>query len=277
MSDRLAAVARFAPVLLVLAIAAAVVLGSDERWTAAGAGGASTDRVTATLDALPDDAVVLVGFDPDVGTYPEIRPTVRTLLADLLARRSTLALVSLTPEGRALASAELARIDALEANPRQLVDLGWVPGAEAAIVALANELAPGGSDPITTVLPAGEEVAPDALVVVGGNDLGPRAWVEQFAPRVTELPIVAVAPSVLLPDLQPYLESGQLSALLGTPHDGAAYRDAAEVGRLERLLEAGDEPSVLPILVGLAVALFVLGHGLVAAGRLAGGRGREAA
>ena len=38
--------------------------------------------------------------------------------------------------------------------------------------------------------------------------------------------LVAVAPTVLLPELTPYLESGQLRALLATPRDGAAYRES---------------------------------------------------
>ena len=51
-------------------------------------------------DDLPAGPLVLVGFDPDLGTYAEVRPTVRTALADLLDRDARLAFISLTPEGR---------------------------------------------------------------------------------------------------------------------------------------------------------------------------------
>jgi hypothetical protein len=70
----------------------------------------AADGMVEIVDDLPPDSLVLVGFDPDLGTYAEIRPTVRTLLAALLEHDARLAFVSLTPEGRALAIAEAARM-----------------------------------------------------------------------------------------------------------------------------------------------------------------------
>ncbi len=35
------------------------------------------ERMTAALDALGEEPRVLVGFDADIGTYAETRPTVR--------------------------------------------------------------------------------------------------------------------------------------------------------------------------------------------------------
>lgn len=277
MSDRRATLARFAPLLVLLALAAAVVLGADAGPSLGTPNSAPAADMADALDALPDDGVVVLGFDPDIGTYAEIRPTVRVLLADLLARGVTLAFVSVTPDGRALALAELARIDALEANPRQIVDLGFVPGAEAALVALASELTSGGSDPVATQL-TDEALEPDLAVVVGGIDVGPRAWVEQFAPR-TEVPLVAVAPAVLIPEVEPYRESGQLAALLATVGDGAAYRSSAELGPLDRVVEVREEPVAPAVAVGVLVALGALGQALfVAGGRsIRSGRGHEPA
>jgi hypothetical protein len=256
MSERNALAARLAPLLLVVALAAALLAGLDDRLMLESADDGAARAVTAALDAMPDDALVLVGFDPDVGTYAEIRPTVRTVLADLLNRGATLALVSLTADGRALAIAELARMDRSEANPRQLIDLGFLPGAEAALVALARGIDGGSQDPIRADLAS----SPDLAVVIGGIDLGPRSWVEQVQPRIDGMPIVAVAPTVLLPELEPYRASGQLAALIGTPRDGAAYRAHAELGRLERMVDPSAGPSPAAILLGLLVAIAVLGQ-----------------
>ncbi len=256
MSERSALATRLAPLLLVVALAAALLAGLDDRLRLESADDATARAVTAAFDAMPDDALVLVGFDPDVGTYAEIRPTVRAVLADLLNRGATLAVVSLTPDGRALAIAELARMDRAEANPRQLMDLGFLPGAEAALVALARGIDGGSQDPIRADLPS----APDLAVVIGGIDLGPRSWVEQVQPRIDGMPIVAVAPTVLLPELEPYRASGQLAALIGTPRDGATYRAQAEVGRLERMVDPSGGPSPAAILLGLLVAIGVLGQ-----------------
>lgn len=263
MSDRRALLVRLAPVVLVVALAAALFAGLDDNLALESADAAPARELTAALDGLPDEPLVLVGFDPDIGTYAEVRPTVRALLADLLNRGATLAVVSLTPEGRALALAELARMDRSEANPRQLIDLGFVPGAEAALVAIARDLDGASDDPIRTDLPS----SPDLAVVVGGIDMGPRSWVEQVSPRSEGMPLVAVAPAVLLPELEPYRASGQLAALIGTPRDGATYRAGADLGRLERMVDPSAGPSPAAILLGLLVAIGLLGQAL--GGRLA--------
>jgi hypothetical protein len=261
MRDRLF---RLAPLGLVVLLAVAWLLPIDDRLRLESADADGAARWSAQLDGLPAEADVLVGFDPDFGTYAEVRPTVRVLLADLLNRGARLAFVSLTPEGRALGRAELERMTRTGANPTRLADLGFVPGAEAALVSLTRGLpAPGELNAFGRRLVDGGMAEVDLILVVGGNDLGPRSWIEQVAPRVGDVPIVAVAPVVLLPELQPYLASGQLDALAGTPRDGAAYRATSELGRLERLAVAV-EPSVAAMLAGVLVAVLVLGQALVA-------------
>jgi hypothetical protein len=282
MSDRRALVARLAPVALILLLAAAWLLPETGAVRLASAESTAAEGWTDALDALPETATLLVGFDPDIGTYPEVRATVRVALADLLNRNGRLAFVSLTPEGRALLVSELARLRRGEANAARLLDLGYLPGAEAALVSIARRPpVPSEADGELARRMAAEGInAIDAILVVGGNDLGPRSWVEQVRPRVDDLPILAIAPTVLLPELQPYLGSGQLAALLGTPRDGAAYRAAAELGPLERLREAR-ETSAAAVLIGLMLAVLVVGQAwgrrLLAQLRDAGRDGRESA
>ena len=263
MIERAGRLSWLAPAGLLVLLALALVPTADVVRLAGSP--AAADEMTAVLDELPPDALVLVGFDPDLGTYAEVRPTVQVLLEDLLARDARLAIVSLTAEGRALAIAERARLLEDGVDEARLLDAGFVPGAEAALVRLAGAVGDGGDG-----LPA-EEL--DMGLVVGGNDIGPRSWVEQFAPRVEGIALVAVAPSVLLPELGPYLESGQLRALLATPRDGAAYREAEGVG--EGAL-AG--PAPLAVLVGMLAAIAVLGAAVVSrlGETLRSSRGREA-
>jgi hypothetical protein len=91
---------------------------------------------------------------------------------------------------------------------------------------------------------------------VGGADIGPRAWVEQVAPRIPELPIVAVVPTFLHPEVAPYLRTGQLAALLGTLRDDAAYLSA--VAAPAGVRDATSAPGALPMLLGLVVALALI-------------------
>ena len=260
MSDRRRLLARLAPVLLVLLLAGGWLLPATDGIDLASADSEPVETWQAVLDGLPADAIVLVGFDPDIGTYPDIRPTVRAAVADLLNRDARLAFVSLTAEGRALLLGELRRLERATANPARLLDLGYLPGAEAALVSLAGgPSVPAGADgALARSLAADGFGALDAALVVGGNDIGPRSWVEQVLPRVAALPLLGIAPTTLLPELQPYLEGGQLDGLLATPRDGAAYRAVAELGPLERLREV--DPAVAPVLLGLLVAIVVIGQ-----------------
>lgn len=236
MTDRRLWLGRLAPVALLALLAGAWLLPGPEWLRLTSTDGRPAALMEASLGALPSAPRVLVGFDPDLGTYAEIRPTVRALLADLTERDADLALVSLTVEGRALAVAEAARM-----GDEGLRDLGFIPGAEAGLVDLADGL--------------GDEY--DAILVVGGNDLGPRSWMEQVRPRAAALPILAVTPAVLLPEVQPYVASGQLDAALTTPRDGAAWR-ATRSGASN----AGDEPRALAVLAGMLAAAGVLALGV---------------
>ena len=263
MIERARGLSRAAPILLIVALAITWLI-PDAGWLrAATTESEGAERMTSELDALVDEPLVLIGFDADVGTYAEIRPTVRALLADLLARDGRLAFVSLTAEGRALASAEIARLGRGEANPTRLLDLGFIPGAEAGLVDLTRDIrVDGGDDGVFAREVEGAGIAAvDAILVVGGNDLGPRSWVEQVIPRIDDVPLLTVTPTVLLPEVQPYLAGGQLAAGLITPRDGAAYRQVLELGNLERLIEP-TEPRQLPILVGMLIAVAVLGQAL---------------
>ena len=49
--------------------------------------------------------------------------------------------------------------------------------------------------------------------------------------------------------------------MLGTPRDGAAYRERLALGNLERLAEP-TEPRSLPVLIGMLIAVAVLGQAL---------------
>ena len=266
MRDRRALLGRFAPALLLVALGVAWLVPVGSWLDLAPSEADSTASWDATLDELPAAPIVLVAFDADVGTYAEIRPTVRAALADLLAREARLAFVSLTPEGRALSLAELDRLERGGSNPQRRLDLGWVPGAEAGIVELTRQLPvpAGATGAMARRLSEEGAAAVDALFVVGGNDIGPRSWIEQFVPRVGPRPLLAIAPSVLLPELIPYLDSGQIQASIATPRDGAAYRESVRLGNLDRFTDPA-VPRPLPLAVGLLVAFAVLGLALAGA------------
>jgi hypothetical protein len=213
---------------------------------------------------------VLVAFDADFGTYPEIRYATRSVLDDLVQGGASLAIVSYSPEGRALASAELERLRRGGLGDDRLLDLGYRSGVEAALVQGVTSVVPAASSGSVAARIRGDGGgidAFDAALIVGGSDLGPRIWIEQVATRTPDLPLLAIAPTFLRPELQPYLASGQLAGLLGTLRDGVAYGADGSATAPER------PPSALAMLLGMLVAIGVLLE--VTAGRLPGWLGEQ--
>lgn len=274
-------------VALVVLLAAGVVIGpggDDEALQLANPDLARVGEARAALEQLSEEALVLVAMDADLGTYPEIRPTVRAALDVLLRRGASLAFVSITGEGRAISAAEIDRLLAAGAQPDALLDLGFVAGAEAGLVRLVGAALPAGAtgqvaDAISER--GGGLGAFDLGLLVGGVDVGPRSWVEQVGTRLPQLPMVAIAPTFAQPELAPYLRTGQLVGMLATVRDGAAYTRA--VGSGGPVVLPGERapdrvPSSLAMLLGMVAALLVLGRQLAGSlPNLAGGSAREAA
>ena len=261
--EKIARLRRVAPsgvLLLALAGAFLVPTADDDQLLRL----ASPDRpriegLRAAIGGLPVDGVVLVAFDADLGTYAEIRATTRAALADLHAHGLRLAFVSFTPEGRAISAAELDRLRRAGLQPAP-ADLGFISGSEAGLVRAISSVVPAsvsGAIADEVRQRGGGVSAFDLVLIISGSDLSARSWVEQIGARLPDLPLAAIAPTFLEPELAPYLRSGQLTALLATLREGVTYAQAVQ-------REPGDErgpiPTALPILVGMLAAVAVLGE-----------------
>jgi hypothetical protein len=251
------------PIVLLVGVAAALLVGRVVDTGAISLANPDLARVSewrAAFSRLPERPLVLVGMDPDLGTYPEIRAVTRSVLDELAADGARLVFVSFTPEGRAVAAAEMERL-----SDGLVLDAGFVAGAEAGLVLAVTNLP--GTDASGSVADAVREAgggmaAFDAILVVGGMDFGARSWVEQVRTRLPDATILAVAPTFSHPELAPYLRTGQLDGLLATVRDGAAY--AALVGRgLPPADDPDRPPDALAMLGGMLLALVFLGRALL--------------
>jgi hypothetical protein len=263
---------RAAPALvLLLALAVASLLsGSIGGLRLASPDRSRVDQLRSAILNLPDGALVLVAFDADLGTYAEIRVTTRSAIDDLRAHGARLAVVSFTPEGRAIAAAELDRM--ARAGQVAPADLGFVAGSEAGLVRAIETIVPDGSqgETVDAIRGNGGGIgAFDMLLIISGSDISARSWVEQVGSRLPALPLISIAPTFLDPELEPYLRSGQLEALLSTLRDGVAYAQVVSAGSASA---PGPIAGPLPMLVGLLAALGVLAE---AAFRRLGRRARR--
>lgn len=259
---------RVAPAIvpMLLAVAWLVPNGADDpTLRLANPDRSHLDQLRAVIGGLPPDGLVLVACDADLGTYPEIRAATRAVLADLGGHGARTAMVSFTPEGRAIAAAELDRISRAGGTPP--TDLGFVAGSEAGMVRSIASIVPDRATGPTAdaIRQAGGGIgAFDLVVIISGGDLSARSWVEQVGARLPHLKLAAVAPTFLDPELEPYLGSGQLVALLGTLREGVAYAQEidgdATPGR-------GSTPGPIPMLVGMLLALAAIAEAALRRGR----------
>jgi hypothetical protein len=265
MIERIGRLHRALPLAFVAIVAAGTLVGMRLEAGSAAALAPAATALHATLAELGRGRV-LVGFDADIGTYAEIRPAVRAALAQLVRGGATLSLVSYTPEGRALALAELDRLRRGGVEAGRLLDLGFHAGAEAGLVAAVASIVPDDADGALAdaLRGAGPGIgAFDAVLVVGGNELGPRSWVEQVATRIPELAIFGIVPTSLMPQAVPYRASGQLAGLVAGAREVAAYVDAVRddpaTGAVQGAAQVTDAPpSSLPVLIGLLLTLVLL-------------------
>lgn len=213
-------------------------------------------QMRSVIGSLPSGALVLVACDADLGTYPEIRSATRALLSDLDSHGAQVAIVSFTPDGRAIAAAELDRIS--RAGGTRPTDLGFVSGSEAGLVrGIAGIVPEAATGPTVDAIRQrdGGIGAFDLVLIVSGSDISARSWVEQVGSRVPTLRMVAIAPTFLDPELEPYLRAGQLAGLLSTVRDDAAYSESV---RATSEADLGPIPTPLAMLLGMLAALGVL-------------------
>lgn len=266
---------RSAPALLLLLVLAVASLlsGSTAGLRLASPDRSHVDQLRSAIAGLPSSALVLIAFDADLGTYAEIRATTRVAMADLAAHGARLAIVSFTPEGRAIAAAERDRITRAGGGEPP-ADLGFVAGSEAGLVRSIESIVPSAAegDLFDAIRQRGGGIgAFDMVLIVSGSDISARSWVEQVGTRLPELSMVAIAPTFLDPELEPYLRSGQLTALLATLREGVAYAEAVSAGSAS---SPGPLVGPLPMLVGMLAALAVMAE---AAFRRLGRRRRRSA
>jgi hypothetical protein len=262
--ERAARLRRAAPalLLLLLLVVASLLSGSIGGLELASPDRTRVDQLRKAIGDLPSGALVLIACDADLGTYPEIRATTRVAIDDLAAHGAQLAVVSFTPEGRAIAAAERDRI-ARAGTEDPPADMGFVAGAEAGLVRSIASIVPSAAEgPLfDTIRERGGGIgAFDMVLIVSGSDISARSWVEQVGTRLPDLLLVAIAPTFLDPELEPYLRSGQLTALVSTLREGVAFAEAVSAGSTT---SPGPIPGTLPMLLGMLAAVGVLAEAAI--------------
>jgi hypothetical protein len=214
------------------------------------------------IAALPSGSTVLMSCDFDPASGPELEPMVRTTLRQLFHKRCKVVVVVLYPGGARVVD-EIVQ-DVARAN-RQVdgvdyVNLGYKAGNEAVMVLMGQSI-PGvfprdhnGRD--VTSLPIMRTVQNYSscalLVSISVGYPGTKEYVQQVQGRF-HVPIIGGVTAVSAPTLYPYLQTGQLSGLLGGMAGAAEYEDL----RLERGMASRgmDAQSLAHVFIVLCIVL----------------------
>jgi hypothetical protein len=211
-------------VILVLALRLRVPIGVSD----------STRQVFSAIESLDSGAVVMISFDHEAASLPEVRPLGAALVDHCLRRGVAVVGLALFSEGTAVGYELLAQRTSV-AGAREGTDwlyLGFRPQYTAAILGMGESIGDVfnrdyagralAETPLGRRLHNYRDVA---LVISIADGSMPTYWVE-FAGNRYGTRIVAALSAVMVTSYLPYLESGQLAGIV------AGFRGAAEYEEL---------------------------------------------
>jgi hypothetical protein len=223
---------------------------------------------------LPVDSAVVVAFDYNPATAAELSLQARGIVEHLMRRHMRIMAISLYPEGAALAWDVLDELAAGQGYVygEDYIHLGYLPNQPASVRYFLNNgpAGKGQTDYRNGMAVRGYPVAQGVndlsavglVVELAGDESTLRTWVEQITVRA-DVPVVAGVSAATAPYAWPYLDSGQLQALLvGLPgaaeYEGQADQQGRAVDSLGSQV-AAQSVVVLLILLGNLVHLTTRG------------------
>ncbi len=182
------------------------------------------------IDAIPNDSVVMVSMDYGVSGMPELYPmtvaSMKHLWSITDAKNLKIVVVAFWNQGPLVFNTLLDQVDP-EADfgmvyGEDWIELGWIPGGETGMAALANDIWAQTPNDYIYSRPLDEYPIMDNIRVVEDIDLvvsfetgtpGLPEWLRQWNDPYG-VPFIVGCIGVSVPSMAPYLSSGQLSALM---------------------------------------------------------------
>jgi hypothetical protein len=221
------------------------------------------------IGSLNANVPVLVAFDYEPGFSGELDATSTAILSEMAGRGIHLAAISTNPTGPLLA--ERFRIARLSDSTASFVNLGYIPGGAAGMLAFAQtprEVVPfdlnGARVWETTSLSTVSALADfGAVLVLTENPETARSWIEQAQPFLESAgkPLLMVLSAQAEPMIRPYYETSprQVSGMISGLAGGAAYESISGNMGVSRLywdaFGMGSASAVVIILAGALVSL----------------------
>lgn len=190
-----------------------------------------TQTMHDLIEALPRGATVIISFDCEAASWPEIGPVAEALVEHTMQRGIRIIGTSFLSEGTALGFELISRhADAADyVQGEDWVYLGFRPQYVAAILGLGESITQeyprdylNQPSEDHTLLGAVRSYRDVALVISIADDTMPQYWIEYAGARYG-VKIAAGLSAVMVTTFTPYLDSGQLQALIGGLKGAAEY------------------------------------------------------
>jgi len=203
------------------------------------------EKLYYAIDTISSEKAVIVDFDYEPQTAPELDPMGFAILRHVFKRRIKLLVLSLYVQPLGLAQNALTQVieefnSVATTNAdsiiygRDYVFLGWVPPPIIPILGMGESITSVytvdyyGNQ--TDTLPLMEEITNyndvGLLVSLSGSDI-PKYWVA-YAQSRFGLPVGAGITAVSASEFYPYLQTGQFSGMLVGMKGGAEYEEMVE-------------------------------------------------
>lgn len=184
------------------------------------------------VDALPEGSNVLLSFDYDPSTMPELQPMAEAIVLHLFQKNINVVGMALWPQGASLGQDAMSSMaDSLgKVQFEDWVNLGYKTGGGVMIVRLGSSM--------SAVFPTDRDNVPwfeipmlrgistlesfSLIISLSAGDPGIIAWVMMAGDRFG-VPIGGGCTAVSAPTLYTYLQTGQMVGLLGGLKGAADY------------------------------------------------------
>jgi hypothetical protein len=194
------------------------------------------EAIFESIESLEEGSLVLMPFDYDPATAPELDPMAVALIRHCFARNLRLCFMALWPEGQGMANNIIASVVEEEFPERvygeDYVNLGFKAGAQGLINTLLLNMrtmytADARGTPIDD-LPIMKRVLTlrdfDFIMNFSAGKPGTKEWI-QFAGDPGDIPVASGSTAVQAPLLYPYYPS-QMVGLMGGLKGAAEYEAA---------------------------------------------------
>jgi len=211
--------------LVILVVGGTIFSGTQINQMPTSAPLETSAALNVIQNSLPADAPVLLIFDYEAALAGEMEATAAPLVDHMLTLKAPrLSLISSTPTGTGLAERFMAialSSHNYERN-RQYVNLGYLPGGAAGVLAFSES--PAGTKPLTTtgenawetpVLQGVGNLSDFSAIILLTNDIETaRVWIEQTEIARGEARFLVVSSAQSGPMIQPYYQSGQVDGMV---------------------------------------------------------------